>query len=241
MGTLSRYNNRFRQSWRSIRQEFPISYKRDRIYIKSNREFLNWMDPRGHEEIVTPEETDPSTGRISPSSPIGKSLLNHEEGDTVEVKVPSGSEGIRDRQARDDPRRRRGMTRPKAGEPRPHDGCPRRRPRRGAGRRAVGRRRRADPGPRRQEPDPRPAGEPAAMGGVPSRRGEAAEEGRAPSRRPQAGGRGRRLREDDVGFPSTPRLRAAHGPLRGAFGAARLEARVLPPPRSRRALPADHR
>jgi transcription elongation factor GreA len=42
-------------------------------------------------EIVTPEETDPSTGRISPSSPIGKSLLNHEAGDTVEVKVPSGS------------------------------------------------------------------------------------------------------------------------------------------------------
>ena len=42
-------------------------------------------------EIVTPEETDPSTGRISPSSPIGRSLLNHEEGDTVEVKVPSGS------------------------------------------------------------------------------------------------------------------------------------------------------
>jgi len=42
-------------------------------------------------EIVTPEETDPSTGRISPSSPIGKSLLNHEVGDTVEVRVPSGS------------------------------------------------------------------------------------------------------------------------------------------------------
>ena len=30
-------------------------------------------------------------GRISPSSPIGKCLLNHEEGDTVEVKVPSGT------------------------------------------------------------------------------------------------------------------------------------------------------
>ena len=44
-------------------------------------------------EIVTPEETDPSTGRISPSSPIGKSLLNHEEGDTVEVRVPSGVKG----------------------------------------------------------------------------------------------------------------------------------------------------
>ena len=42
-------------------------------------------------EIVTPEEADPTAGRISPSSPIGKCLLNHEAGDTVEVKVPSGT------------------------------------------------------------------------------------------------------------------------------------------------------
>jgi transcription elongation factor GreA len=42
-------------------------------------------------EIVTPEEADPTIGRISPSSPIGKCLLNHEEGDTVEVTVPSGT------------------------------------------------------------------------------------------------------------------------------------------------------
>jgi transcription elongation factor GreA len=42
-------------------------------------------------EIVTPEEADPTIGRISPSSPIGKSLLGHEEGDTVEVKVPAGT------------------------------------------------------------------------------------------------------------------------------------------------------
>jgi len=41
-------------------------------------------------ELVTPEEADPTQGRISPSSPIGKGLLGHEEGDTVEVKVPSG-------------------------------------------------------------------------------------------------------------------------------------------------------
>jgi len=40
---------------------------------------------------VTPEEADPTRGRISPSSPIGKCLLNHEEGDEVEVKVPSGT------------------------------------------------------------------------------------------------------------------------------------------------------
>jgi transcription elongation factor GreA len=42
-------------------------------------------------EIVTPEESDPTIGRISPSSPIGKCLLNHEEGETVEVTVPSGT------------------------------------------------------------------------------------------------------------------------------------------------------
>jgi transcription elongation factor GreA len=42
-------------------------------------------------DLVTPEEADPTQGRISPSSPIGKSLLNHEEGDVVEVRVPSGT------------------------------------------------------------------------------------------------------------------------------------------------------
>jgi transcription elongation factor GreA len=42
-------------------------------------------------DIVTPEEADPTKGRISPSSPIGKCLLNSEEGDVVEVKAPSGT------------------------------------------------------------------------------------------------------------------------------------------------------
>ena len=42
-------------------------------------------------EIVVPEESDPPSGRISAMSPIGKCLLNHEEGDEVEVRVPAGS------------------------------------------------------------------------------------------------------------------------------------------------------
>jgi transcription elongation factor GreA len=42
-------------------------------------------------EIVTPDESDPACGRISPSSPIGSALLNHETGDVVEIKVPSGT------------------------------------------------------------------------------------------------------------------------------------------------------
>jgi len=42
-------------------------------------------------EIVVPEDADPVIGRISPSSPIGKSLLGKEEGDTAEVRVPAGT------------------------------------------------------------------------------------------------------------------------------------------------------
>jgi transcription elongation factor GreA len=42
-------------------------------------------------EIVVPEDADPTIGRISPSSPIGKCLLGNEEGDVVEVRVPSGT------------------------------------------------------------------------------------------------------------------------------------------------------
>lgn len=42
-------------------------------------------------EIVVPEESDPPSGRISPMTPIGKCLLNHEEGDELEVRVPSGA------------------------------------------------------------------------------------------------------------------------------------------------------
>ena len=42
-------------------------------------------------EIVVPEDADPTIGRISPSSPIGRCLLGHEEGDSVEVRVPSGT------------------------------------------------------------------------------------------------------------------------------------------------------
>jgi len=42
-------------------------------------------------EIVVPEDADPTIGRISPSSPIGKSLIGKEEGDSTEVRVPAGT------------------------------------------------------------------------------------------------------------------------------------------------------
>jgi len=41
--------------------------------------------------LVTPEESNIEQGLISTSSPIGKSLLNKEEGDEVKVTTPSGA------------------------------------------------------------------------------------------------------------------------------------------------------
>jgi len=41
--------------------------------------------------LVTPEESDPPGGMISTVSPIGRSLMGKEEGDEVEVTIPSGS------------------------------------------------------------------------------------------------------------------------------------------------------
>lgn len=51
-------------------------------------------DPNTNEEttynLVTPEESDPTSGSISTVSPIGKSLMGKEEGDEVRVSTPSG-------------------------------------------------------------------------------------------------------------------------------------------------------
>ncbi len=40
--------------------------------------------------LVSEEEADLKQGKISVQSPIGKTLLGHEKGDTVEIKVPAG-------------------------------------------------------------------------------------------------------------------------------------------------------
>jgi transcription elongation factor GreA len=40
--------------------------------------------------LVMPEEADATKGLISPSSPIGRALLNREPGDEVKVQTPNG-------------------------------------------------------------------------------------------------------------------------------------------------------
>ncbi|MBN2452931.1 MAG: transcription elongation factor GreA [Candidatus Omnitrophica bacterium] len=40
--------------------------------------------------LVAEEEADYAEGKISISSPVGSALMNHKEGETVEIKVPAG-------------------------------------------------------------------------------------------------------------------------------------------------------
>ena len=40
--------------------------------------------------LVSPDESDPSSGRISVSSPIGRALIGRASGDEVEVQTPRG-------------------------------------------------------------------------------------------------------------------------------------------------------
>ena len=41
--------------------------------------------------LVAEDEADPSTGKISVTSPIGKGFLGHGVGETVQIKVPAGT------------------------------------------------------------------------------------------------------------------------------------------------------
>ena len=65
---------------------------RDRISLGSK---VVLLEADKNEEItyklVTSEDADVTAGLISTTSPIGRSLLNKREGDTVEVKIPSGT------------------------------------------------------------------------------------------------------------------------------------------------------
>ena len=45
--------------------------------------------------IVGPAEVDVTTGRISMESPVGKALLGHKVGDTVDVQSPGGARQIK--------------------------------------------------------------------------------------------------------------------------------------------------
>lgn len=63
---------------------------RDKVGLGS---VVHLKEPNGEAltyELVVPEQADPEKGLISPSSPIGRALLNKEPGDEVTVRTPGG-------------------------------------------------------------------------------------------------------------------------------------------------------
>jgi transcription elongation factor GreA len=65
---------------------------RDRISLGSTVQLLDVdKDEKITYKLVTSEDANVVKGLISTTSPIGRSLLNKREGDTVEVKIPSGT------------------------------------------------------------------------------------------------------------------------------------------------------
>ena len=65
---------------------------RDRISLGSKVALLDIdKDEKITYKLVTSEDANVTEGLISTTCPIGRSLLNKREGDTVEVKIPSGT------------------------------------------------------------------------------------------------------------------------------------------------------
>jgi transcription elongation factor GreA len=55
---------------------------------------VHLKDPNGQTivyQLVMPEDADPEQGMISTASPIGRGLVNKEEGDEVNITTPNGS------------------------------------------------------------------------------------------------------------------------------------------------------
>ena len=62
-----------------------------KVYVLSTVTILNKKNNKKNTyTLVSPQEADFNTGRISVDSPIGKGLLGKEVGDVVKVKVPAG-------------------------------------------------------------------------------------------------------------------------------------------------------
>ena len=58
---------------------------------------VHLKDPQGQiisYQLVMPEDADPEQGMISTASPIGRALVNKEEGDEVSVTTPNGTKNF---------------------------------------------------------------------------------------------------------------------------------------------------
>jgi transcription elongation factor GreA len=64
---------------------------RDRVGFGSSVHMREDGGPETVYQLVMPEDADAEKGWISTASPIGRALLNRQEGDEVEVRTPNGT------------------------------------------------------------------------------------------------------------------------------------------------------
>ncbi len=68
---------------------------RDKVGLGSTvKVYDNTKNEEVEYKIVTSEESDVSTGKISTNSPIGRALLNRKVGDTITVVTPNGNRDL---------------------------------------------------------------------------------------------------------------------------------------------------
>ena len=69
-----------------------LDIDKDKVYVGAT---VKLKDLEYDEEIeyhmVSEEEADLAGGKLSITSPVGKALLGHKKGETVEIKVPAGT------------------------------------------------------------------------------------------------------------------------------------------------------
>src|SRR6266851_3446511 len=71
------------------------SIPKDKVGLGSKvRVFDSTKNEEVEYKLVTSEETDVSSGKISTTSPIGRALLNKKVGDTVTVMSPNGNREV---------------------------------------------------------------------------------------------------------------------------------------------------
>jgi len=68
----------------------PVRAANGRVELLSTVTFAEEGEPEERYRIVGPAEADPTAGRISFESAIGRALLGHRVGDEVEVQTPAG-------------------------------------------------------------------------------------------------------------------------------------------------------
>src|SRR6266581_6228702 len=68
---------------------------RDKVGLGSTvKVFDNTKNQEVEYKLVTSEESDVSTGKISTTSPIGRALLNKKVGETITVVTPNGNRDL---------------------------------------------------------------------------------------------------------------------------------------------------